>query len=235
MKSLPSATLARNDLGPVLNETPLERRAFHLSIASAALLLAAFFAWVHHDGNESGFVTLFTHAGISLAFAGKFIVFVGLEPGSPSPWQLAAMVFLLDLFFALLLASGIQQLERMPLLGRGLRKARTRALELSEQYPGLKRSAFLGVTLFVFLPLAATGAITGSFIARIFGLSRVSRVAAIALGSGITALIFATHAHFIGQQARTFLENPVLAGISTLVLLFVGWRAYLAFLSRLRA
>jgi hypothetical protein len=63
----------------------------------------------------------------------------------------------------------------------------------------------------------------------------VSGVAAIALGSGITALIFATLAHFIGQQARTFLENPVLAGISTLVLLFVGWRAYLAFLSRLRA
>jgi uncharacterized membrane protein len=231
---LPYGPRTRNDLAPVLIETPLERRAYYLGMAGAALLFAAFFAWVHHDGNESGFVALFTHAGISLAFAGKFIVFVGLEPGSPSPWQLAAMVFLMDLFFAFLLASGIQALERMPFLGRGLRKARARALEVIEQYPGLKRSAFLGVTLFVFLPLAATGAVTGSFLARIFGLSRIAGVAAIALGSATTALIFAVLARFIGQQAKTFLENPVLAGISTLVLLFVGWRAYLAFLSRLR-
>lgn len=235
MKRLPSRRRARNDLGPVLIETPLERRAFHLAVGTTALLGAAFFAWVHHDGNESGLVAIVAHAGISLAFAGKFIVFVGLEPGSPSPWQLAAMVFLMDLFFALLLASGIQALERMPLLGRGLRKARSRALEVLDQYPGLKRSAFLGVMLFVFLPLAATGAITGSFLARIFGLSRVAGVAAIALGSALTAAIFAALAHFIGAQARTFLENPVLAGVSTLVLLFVGWRAYLAFLSRMRA
>jgi hypothetical protein len=61
---LPYGPRTRNDLGPVLIETPLERRAFHLSMAGAAVLFAAFFAWVHHDGNESGLVAIFTHAGL---------------------------------------------------------------------------------------------------------------------------------------------------------------------------
>ena len=60
-------------------------------------------------------------------------------------------------------------------------------------------------------------------------------IAAIALGSATTALVFALLAHFVGAQAETFLKNPVLAGVSTLVLLFVAWRAYLRFLHRLRS
>lgn len=220
---------------PVQVETPLERRAFHLALAGAVALFAAFFAWVHYDQNEAGLVAIVTHAGISLAIVGKFIVFVGLEPGSPSYWQLAALVFLMDLFFAFLLAGSIQALERLPFLGRGLRRARTRALEVLERYPGLKRRAFYGVSLFVFLPLAGTGAITGSFLARIFGLSRVAGVGAIALASGVSALGFALLAHFLGLQAKNLLENKALVGVSTLVLLFVGWRFYLAFLERLKS
>lgn len=215
-------------------ESPLERRTFLWSGLLALGLFAGFLAWVHADGNESGLLTLVTHAGLSLAFVGKFIVFAGLKEGAPSPWQLAAMVFLMDMFFAFLLASGIQALERTPFLGQGLRRARARALEILAQYPGLARRAFFGVALFVFLPLAGTGAITGSFLARIFGLSRADGVAAIALGSAVTALVFAALAHFVGAQAEAFLHNPVLTGLSTLVLLFAGWRAYLNVLGKLR-
>jgi uncharacterized membrane protein len=201
----------------------------------ALAFFASYFAWVHYDGNESGLLAIVGHAGLSLAFVGKFIVFAGLGAGAPSPWQLAGMVFLLDLFFAFALASGIEALERAPLLGRGLRRARSRAQEVLAEYPGLERRAFFGVALFVFLPLAGTGAITGSFLGRIFGLSRFDAVSAIALGSAVTALTFAALAHFVGAQAEAFLKNPVLAGLSTLVLLFVAWRAYLGFLKRLRA
>lgn len=216
-------------------ESVLERRAFAWSALTSLALFAGFFTWVHLDGNESGLLAIVTHAGLSLAFVGKFIVFAGLKEGAPSPWQLASMVFLMDLFFALLLASGIQFLERAPFLGKGLRRARERALEILAQYPGLARRAFYGVALFVFLPLAGTGAITGSFLARIFGLARASGLAAIALGSAVTALIFASLAHFVGAQAEGFLRNPVLAGVCTLVLLFAGWRAYLNVLGKLRA
>ncbi|HEX6883260.1 MAG TPA: small multi-drug export protein [Planctomycetota bacterium] len=216
-------------------ESPRDRRLYRTSLAVALGLAAAFFAWVHHDGNESGLLAIVGHAGLSLTFVGKFIVFAGLTEGAPSPWQLAGMVFLLDMLFAFALASGIEALERAPLLGRGLRHARTRAQEVLAEYPGLQRRAFFGVALFVFLPLAGTGAITGSFLARIFGLTRFDAVRAIALGSAVTALIFAALAHFVGAQAEAFLKNPVLAGLSTLVLLFVAWRAYLRFLKGLRS
>lgn len=216
-------------------ESPRDRRLYRTSLAVTLGLATAFFAWVHHDGNESGLLAIVGHAGLSLTFVGKFIVFAGLTEGAPSPWQLAGMVFLLDMLFAFALASGIEALERAPLLGRGLRHARARAQEVLAEYPGLQRRAFFGVSLFVFLPLAGTGAITGSFLARIFGLSRFDALRAIALGSAVTALIFAALAHFVGAQAEAFLKNPVLAGLSTLVLLFVAWRAYLRFLKGLRS
>lgn len=215
-------------------ETPRERRAFQLALVVALGLAVGFALWVHHDGNESGLLAIVGHAGLSLTVVGKFIVFAGLKEGAPSVWQLAALVVLMDLFFAFLLGAGIERLERAPWLGQGLRKARSRALEILGEYPGLKRRTFYGVALFVFLPLAGTGAITGSFLARIFGLTRFAGVRAIALGSFATALIFALLAHFVGAQAEAMLHNPFLTAGSTLVLLFVAWRVYLGFLQRLK-
>lgn len=218
----------------MVTESPLEQRAFRWALGTYLGLMLAFGLWVHHDGNESGLLAIVAHAGLSLTVVGKFIVFAGLKEGAPSPWQLAALVVLMDLFFAFLLAVGIERLERAPWLGKGLRKARGRALEILGEYPGLKRRTFYGVALFVFLPLAGTGAITGSFLARIFGLTRFAGVRAIALGSVGTALIFALLAHFMGAKAEAMLKNPFLTAGSTIVLLFVAWRVYLGFLQRLK-
>jgi len=227
-----------DDLRPVSPDTPpesaRERRNFHLVMGGFVGLVVLFALWVHHDHNESGLLAIVAHAGLSLTVVGKFIVFAGLKEGAPSPWQLAALVVLMDLFFGLLLGAGLERLERAPWLGQGLRRARGRALEILSEYPGLKRRTFYGVALFVFLPLAGTGAITGSFLARIFGLTRFAGLRAIALGSVATALIFALLAHFMGAKAEAMLKNPFLTAGSTIVLLFVAWRVYLGFLQRLK-
>jgi uncharacterized membrane protein len=215
-------------------ETPREARAFHWCALATLFLLLAFLVWIQADGGASGMLALLTHAGLSLAFAGKFIIFAALQEDAPTLWQLVALVFLLDMLFAFALAGGLRVLERAPLLGSGLLKARLRAQEIIREYPGLERRAFFGVMLFVLLPLAGTGAITGSFLARIFGLSRVHGLAAIATGSAVTALLFALLARFVGDRAESFLKNPALTGLSTVVILFVCWRAYSGFLSRLR-
>jgi len=215
-------------------ETRLERLALRWSGLATLLALLAFLTWVRSTRGPSGLWELAGYAGISLALLGKFVVFASLHEDAPGPWTLGVLVWFLDLGFAFALTSGLSRLERAPLLGRGLRRARQRARRTTQEYPRLQRMAFLGVMLYVFLPLAATGAITGSIVARLFGLTRIASVLAIALGSGLTVLLFSALADLGGARAETLLKSPLLAGASLLVLVAVGWRLYRLFLARLR-
>ncbi len=174
------------------------------------------------------------HAAISLLFLGKFVIFSGVRDNTPSPWVLAIMVWLIDLILAFALLSGLESLERTPVFGRWLRRMRGKALAVITKYPGLERMAFFGVALFVMLPLAATGAVTGAFAARLTGLTRIAGVAAIALGSAGTATSFALLATFVGEQAEILARSPVLVGSTVAVLLIIGRVAYLRILGRLK-
>jgi hypothetical protein len=103
------------------------------------------------------------------------------------------------------------------------------------EYPGLRRMAFFGVVAFVLIPLAGAGAITGSFVARILGLTPMAGVAAIALASGWSSLAFALMAHFLGEKGEVLLKSPVLAGTGMILLIGVAWISYSHFLKRLKA
>jgi len=83
-------------------------------------------------------------------------------------------------------------------------------------------------------PPAGTGAITGSIVARLLGLSRVAGIAAIAVASGWSALCFALLASFLGEQGETLIKNPlIVAGVIGL-LGAVGVSLYKRFLVELR-
>lgn len=224
------------ELRPVsTQETPFERAAFHwcaaLLVAGVAVALAA----VTRTSGVAGLVKLGNSAALSLFVIGKFIIFVGLHDDSPSIWSLAALVFAMDMCFAFLLASGLSNLERAPVLGAWLRRARGRAHDVLQKYPGLKRMAFFGVVAFVLLPIAGTGAITGSFVARILGLTRIAGVAAIALASAWTAVGFALLAQLLGEQAELLLRSPLFVGTTVVVAGVIGWYAYQRLLAMLRA
>jgi hypothetical protein len=95
--------------------------------------------------------------------------------------------------------------------------------------------AFWGVAAYVFLPLAGTGSITGSFAARIVGLSRPEGVLSIAIGSAGTALGFAALAYLLGESAEQLVQSPLLLGSLILVQLALGWLGWKRVLARLRA
>lgn len=217
-----------------LRRSPLENVAYRWCALGYVLAAATYVAWMHQTHGQDGLWQLAGLAGSSLLVVGKFIVFVGLKDGGPRPFELAILVFLLDLSFGFLLTSRAELLDRAPLLGRGLRLARIKAQKSLVAYPGLARQAFFGVVLYVFLPLAATGAITGALVARVLGLSRLESIAAIALGSASTATLFTLLAYFAGARAEEFLHSPVLAGGSALLLLLVLWRFYARVVSRLK-
>lgn len=215
-------------------ETQLERLVFRWCAVAVVGGVALGLFEVHRTAGSEGLREIGVHAATSLLVVGKFIIFAGLHDEALSPRVLAIMVWLIDLCFAVVLASGLESLERAPVLGRWLRRARRRAVEVIARYPGLERMAFLGVVAFVMLPLAATGAITGSFAARLLGLTRIAGVLAIAIGSAITAAAFALLATFLGERGEDLVRSPVLVGGTVFVLVIVGRWAWVRIVGRLR-
>lgn len=216
------------------DETRIQRLAYRWCGLAVLAGIVFELVEVYAASGITGLRELGQLALVSLALVGKFVIFSGLSGETPSPWALALMVWLIDLAFAFLILSGLEGLERAPGLGAWLRRMRGRALEVLTEYPGLERMAFFGVLLFVLLPLAATGAITGAFAARILGLSRIGGVLAIAVGSAGTASVFALLAVMLGERAETLARSPVLVGAGVLVLVVGGRAAYLRVLGKLK-
>ena len=215
-------------------ESELERIVFRWCVIALIAVTALYLVETYVTAGPVGVGQIASSTALSLFVIGKFVIFTGLKQGQLSVWSLALLVFLMDMGFAFALASGIRGLERTQWIGEWLRRARGRALEVLSTYPGLKRMAFFGVVAFVLLPVAGTGAITGSFVARVLGLSRLSGIGAIALASAWTTLSFALLATFIGERAELLLKNPLIVGVSTACFLVLAWVLYQHLLRRLR-
>ncbi len=199
------------------------RWCFLVVVAGSVLLVSQ----VWRTAGTEGLASLGGMALTSLLLLGNYVIFVGLRDDSAfSPWGLAVMVWFIDLLIAFSLLSGLERLERAPVLGAWLRSARRKAIDVLTEYPGLERMAFFGVAAFVMLPLAATGAVTGSFAARLVGLSRLAGVAAIACGALGTCLVFALLAEVAGEGVEELLRSPLLVSGLTLAFLVGGWVAW---------
>ena len=190
-------------------ESRVERLVYRWSFVAVYACALFSVVWLASTQGRGALGELGTRAVASLLLFGKFIIF---DPDSLlGPVALALMVWLIDLMVAFALASGLDSFERAPVLGRWLRRAHTRAREVLTEFPKLENMAFLGVVLFVLLPIASTGAVTGSFAARLVGLSRLAGVVAIAVGSAGTATVFALVAIFLGERGEALLRSPLLA------------------------
>lgn len=233
--SLPTEQSRRvqSESTPPANNGREERALFWGNLALAGCV-ATYLAYVYGTSGAAGMAELATAAGLSFAVFGKLVIFWGLKDGAAPVWSLAVMTFLIDLVLASALASGLRGLERLPLMGGWLHNSRTRAKQALQEYPGLKRMAFFGVVAFVLLPIAGTGAITGSIVARLLGLSRLAGIGAIALASGWAALSFSFLAYFLGEQGEALIKNPLIVlGVVGLIGA-TGWTLYKRFVAELR-
>jgi uncharacterized membrane protein len=196
--------------------------------ATLAGACAGYLTYVLATRGWPGLTEIATTAGVSVVVLGKLVIFWGLREGAPPLASLAVLTFLIDLVFASVLSSGLRGLERAPLVGRWLRISRARTKEVLREYPGLERLAFFGVVAFILLPFAGTGAITGTLLARVIGLSRIASIGAVGLASACGAVTFALLAQFLGEQGERILRNPALLaaviGLVACVGLAVGRR-----------
>jgi len=160
---------------------------------------------------------------------GKYVIFSGLSSAVPlGPWGLAALAVLVDLVIATSLAVFLGLLARWPFAARRLKDAHERAEAVLTEYPRLRRMAFVGTLIFVYLPLPASGSIGGTFVGQLVGLSRGTTVLAVVLGGALVSITFAYLATTIGAKAEAMAQQPWVVGAAIagfLVFLWLAWRS----------
>jgi uncharacterized membrane protein len=184
-------------------------------------------AWLWRSESENLHWIWLQMVGIA-SFPGKYVIFSGISQSSPmGPIGLALLCIAVDAIVAAVLCLFLGPLGRLPKLGPALRRAHDSAQLMLSEYKKLARMAFLGVTLFVFLPLPGTGAVGGVFAGQIVGLSRPHTVLAVGAGTGLQAALFATLALTLGTSSEAIVHNPmitILSALGLVVFLYAGWR-----------
>lgn len=203
-------------------------------IASIVVLFGGIAVWIAIAERE--------HAGrvwaqvLGLAtLPGKYVIFSGLSAESPMrPWPLALVAVATDLAVGATLAVGLGPLGRLPWIGPILKKGHDRAEQVLIEFPRLRRMAFFGVVLFVYLPLPASGSIGGTFVGQLLGLRRLRGLWAVVLGGALVSATFAGLAIAVGSQAQAMLENPWVTVSAVVVFAIVVFFAYRAAREALR-
>lgn len=165
-------------------------------------------------------------------FFGRFIILAGSDPETAeyrkffSSEQLALLVFFMDAMTAILVAFHMNLLFRLPVLGKRLRLLTLEGEQLVRSQPWMRRTTFIGVVVFVMLPLASTGSIGGALLGRLLGLPRLRTFAAVIVGSASGCLFMYYGADLIN---RYFDRNDprvtgTAFGLVVALILLLNWR-----------
>ncbi len=187
-------------------------------------------------GPIAGYVVLLLGAGILYGYrmvlflasmflaafvgGGKFIVFAGAVPDSPvGIAPLVAIVVWGDMATVCFLVANIDALNRIPRLGARIAQAHATGHQVLATHPWMRRMAELGMITFIALPFQGTGAVIGTILGQILGLSRKAIVASVFVGSTLGALGMALLAHLGRAEVAAAARNPWL-GVATLAVVF---------------
>jgi hypothetical protein len=176
---------------------------------------------------------LLAAAGTTFFVFGRFVILLGGRGelnetfSFLSPFQLFCMVSYMDAAAALLVAFHVGVLFRLPWFGKRALSLVEDARFVLDRLPWMRKAAFTGLTLFIAFPLAATGAIGGSILGSLLGLSRsrvfLATLVGCLLGNGGLYLIARG---IVGAGIDT--EHPVyrFGGIAVIlaVILFMEYR-----------
>lgn len=114
---------------------------------------------------------------------------VGLHMGIP-PALLVTLIVLVDLQFALLFLLNGDYAKRLPRIGLWLAKTEAKARAFYAKHAIMSKAGFVGLAVFVMVPLAGTGSMSATVIGKMMGFSPFKALLAIALGSVARSLGF---------------------------------------------
>lgn len=213
------------------DETPVQRLRFRATAIATMVIAAISLAWCIYSSGWKGLGAVAGMVGTGQVI-GKNLIFAGVSPKNTfgfGPWAIAYTLVVFDVLVALLLNAFLPAIERFRWIGPKLIRVRERSTEAFLQYPRLNRMAFTGVALWVFLPLPASGAVTGSFVSALVGLSRIGSVGAIFVGSVVNSILYAALANVADRESEMLLNNwrvTLAASIVLAIFMWIGWRRF---------
>lgn len=169
-------------------------------VVVSALLLLFFglnFGWTY-----AGVIA--SHVVLTFFVFGRFIILAGSEQSSDdpsalppdagqmgdkfqevlmSPMELFGLVTYLDFMTALFVTFHMGFLFRIPGVGPKIATLVWDGKFVMDSQPWIRRFAFLGLVAFVMFPTSTTGSIGGSIFGRLLGLSRITTVMGVLVGS----------------------------------------------------
>ncbi len=115
---------------------------------------------------------------------GKFAVLLGVPQSAPlGVWALANVVILGDIITMLVLVANMHLLYRLPWVGRKLVQAHDASFYVLQANPWMRRAAWFGLVIFIAVPFQGTGAVGGTILARLLGMTQFAVLTAIPVGS----------------------------------------------------
>ena len=142
---------------------------------------------------------------------GKLVILAGAVEQAPvGHWALAALVVYIDIATALVIMGGIHVLDRVPGVARRLAAAGESSGRVIEHNPWMLRATWIALAVFIAVPFNGTGALVGSVLGRLLGLSRVSIVSATAFGSAVGATALALASGIWAERINTLAARPAL-------------------------
>lgn len=190
---------------------------FTLPIAAmTALLLSVFLVFPNQSAEFLGLLLAYV-----VPPAGKETIIPAMVEGAGfSPFLVAIYIAGFDMTVAWFLAWNWDTVTRLPKLGDWIEETMERGHERLQATPLLDRSAFLGLTLFVFFPLQGSGAVVGIILGRMVGLPPQRAWVAIMIGALLAAFTWAYASNLYGDAIQAFGLGRVLQ--LTVVVISVG-------------
>ena len=140
----------------------------------------------------------------SFFVAGKFLPMWAISGKSQfGPYELGVVIWAMDTFTALMIVYALEGLYWIRPLKRWLDKVQANAGLVLEAFPRIRKTAIIGLILFVLFPIAGTGAIGGAFIGVLLGLHRTRLIAAISAGGFLGGMLMA----FLASNFASFLRD----------------------------
>jgi uncharacterized membrane protein len=140
-----------------------------------------------------------------------------------SSWILAGILVYVDSAVCLLLLANLSVLFRTPWLGIGRRLAQMHEAGwyMLQVHPWIRRMAWVGVMIFVVTPFPMSGAVGGTLVARILGMSNWATWTANTIGSFGACMLFAVLGELGRRHAAMLVKHPLFA-VAVVALFLAG-------------